>query len=310
MSLFKKKITEQEAASSFALHIVKETQDEWPAIYKKLKDSFKEKFIIEDEKRAALDLALAVIALDLQAVKNLFPKDQAERIEKWVFKSIDVTDWGEYAVTEVKKYGEEFQKDILNINGGDSLNGDPLSAISAHLLRRWLGKNIQNFNVTGFVNPLLLLIITTHLAFLSGNWKRIKHNFKIVAGDIPLVENQRGLKDYQPMHKSDGTIQHYDEKMNETLNKGGSKKVYKVLIKGPWDGIKEADSTLFADDISVHVDDKGIAYAFCAYEEGVPKYYTIKKELWERWEEVLLINMNSNLSEEQRIEAINKLTKK
>ena len=62
---------------------------------------------------------------DLPAVRNLFPKDQAERIEKWVLKCSDSKDWGAYAIQELKEYGEEFQRAVENITNG----GDPLSTI-------------------------------------------------------------------------------------------------------------------------------------------------------------------------------------
>src|SRR3989338_3586454 len=168
---------------------------------------------------AAFDLALAAIAQDLQAVKNLFPKDQAERIEKWVLKCINTEDWGEYAVDEVKKYGEKFQKDIQNVNVG----GDPLSAIPARLLQRWLGKNIQNFDVeingkkTGFIDPILLMMISSTLAAFPGTWEKIKDNFNLIEGDMPFDENPSDLKDYVPEpeeNKPDGTIRYYDENGN------------------------------------------------------------------------------------------------
>lgn len=326
MSLFKKKLTEQEAASHFVLYITKEAQGAWPAIYKNLQDSFKDKFVVEDETMAAFDLALAAIAQDLQAVKNLFPKDQAERIEKWVLKCVDTEDWGEYAVGEVKKYGEIFQKDIQNINAG----GDPLSAIPARLLQRWLGKNIQNFDVemngkkTGIISPVLLMMVSSMLAAFLGTWKKLKDDFKLVEGDIPFDEKLSGLKDYVPEpdeKKLDGTIQYYDEngnlkekwlppeQINELLKKGGAKRLYKVLVKGPWDGVKETLWELSDDTVEKFVDEKGYAYAICAYEKGEPKYTLTKKRMWERMDEVEATMMNPNLSEEQRIEEIKKLTK-
>ncbi|OHA35350.1 MAG: hypothetical protein A3H73_03420 [Candidatus Taylorbacteria bacterium RIFCSPLOWO2_02_FULL_50_120] len=183
----KEKVTEEEAASHFVLYIIKEAQDAWPTIHKNLKDCFKDEFVVEDEKMAAFDLALAATAQDLQAVKNLFPKDQAERIEKWVLKCIDTKDWGEYAVDEVKKYGEKFQKDIQNIKAG----GDPLSAIPARLLQRWLGKNIQNFNVemngkkTGIIDPILLQSVSVVLTAFLGNWKRLGNDFNLIESAPP-----------------------------------------------------------------------------------------------------------------------------
>jgi len=328
MSLFKKKLTEQEAAAQFVLYIIKEAQNAYPTIYKSLKDFFKEKFVVEDEKMAAFDLALAAIAQDLQAVKNLFPKDQAERIEKWVLKCIDTEDWGEYAVDEVKKYGEKFQKDVQNINTG----GDPLSAIPARLLQRWLGENIQNFDVemngkkTGIISPILLSMISGTLVAFLGTWKKLKDNFNLVEGDIPFDfdKNPSGLKDYAPEpeeNKPDGTIQYYDEngnlkekwlppeEINELLKKVGAKRLYKVFVKGPWDGVKETLWELPDDTVEKFVDEKGYAYAVCAYEKGQPKYTLIAKRIWERMDEVGKILMNPDLSPEQRQEAIKKLTK-
>lgn len=326
MPLFKKKLTEQEAATQFVMYIVKEAQAAWPTIYKNLKDTFKEKFIVEDETMAAFDLALAAIAQDLQAVKNLFPKDQGERIEKWVLKCIDTEGWGEYAIDEVKKYGEKFQKAIEDINAG----GDPLSAIPARLLHRWLGKNIKNFDVeingkkTGIIDPILLMMVSGTLAAFPGIWKRLKDNFKIVEGEIPFDfdETPSGLKDYQPEpdeKKPDGTIQYYDEhgnlkekwlppeQINELLKKGGAKRLYKVLIKGPWDGIKESWWELSDDIIEKFVDEKDYAYAIAYYEKGELKYYFITKRLWEELEQMGKIMMDQNLSPEQKQEKIKKM---
>src|SRR3989339_863496 len=121
MSFFKKKLTEQEAASHFVLYIIKEAQDAWPTIHKQLKESFREKF----------------------------------------------------------------QKDIQNIKTG----GDPLSTIPARLLQRWLGKNIQNFDVemngkkTGIISPVFLMMVSSMLVAFAGTWKK-----RIMTSDIELVE--------------------------------------------------------------------------------------------------------------------------
>lgn len=183
MSLFKKRLTEPEAASFFVQNITKEVQKTWPDIYHSL-IKFEGKFVVENENKAVFDLVLAAIAQDLQSVKNLFPKDQADRIEKWIFKCIDTEEYGEYAVNEVKKYGERFQEEIQNIEAG----GDPLSAIPGRLLQRWLGRNIHNFTVkeTGIVSPLLLMMVQAIVNSFIGIWKTIKDNFKLVEGDMPL----------------------------------------------------------------------------------------------------------------------------
>jgi len=326
MTFFKKKLTEQEAASHFVLCIIKEARDTWPAFHKQLKESFKEKFVVEDEKMAAFDLALAAIAEDLQAVKNLFPKDQGERIKKWVLKCIDTGDFGKYAIDEVEKYIEKFQEAVEDIKVG----GDPLSAIPARLLHRWLGRNIKNFDVeingkkTGIIDPFLLMMISSMITTFIGTWKSLKDKFNFIEGGMPFDENLSGLKDCQPEQnekKPDGTIQYRDEngelkekwlppeQVERLLSRSGAKRIYKVLIKGPWEGIKEADSTLFADDISESVDKDGNLYAMCHYENGELKYHIVPKKAWGKMEEIKAIMINPNLSEEQRVEEIKKITK-
>lgn len=191
MPLFKKKITEQEAVSHFIRSIMNEASSAWPTICEELKDTFQEQFVLKDEKMANLDLSLAAISLDLQAIKNIFPNMQAERIEKWVCEYFKSGDWGEYAVDEIEKYRKEFQEHTPNMYVGTN----PLSAVSARLLHRWLGENIHNFEIdmgdfsdgekTGIVSisPQLQMMVDSLLVGFIGNWKKIKDNFSLIKGD-------------------------------------------------------------------------------------------------------------------------------
>ena len=191
MPLFKRKLTEQEAAKHFIISIMDEASSAWPSILEELKDTFQEQFVLEDEKMAKLDLSLAAISLDLQAVKNLFTNVQADRIEKWVYEYFKGEDWREYAVAEIKKYGKEFQEHTPNMYVGTN----PLSAVSARLLSRWLGENIHNFEIdmgdlgdgekTGIVSisPQMQIMVDLMLAGFIGKWKKIKGNFKLIKSD-------------------------------------------------------------------------------------------------------------------------------
>lgn len=162
------------------------------------------------------------------------------------------------------------------------------------------------------------------LIVFAGTWKKriVTSDIELVEGDIPFNENLHGLKDYVPEpvdNKPDGTIEYYDENGNkkekwlppkqlkELLKKGGTKRLYKVLVKGPWNGIKETLWELSDDTVEKFVDEKDYAYAVCAYEKGEPRYTLTKKKIWDNMEEVGKILMNPNLSEEQRMEEIKKL---
>src|SRR3989344_6871755 len=328
----KKKLTEQEAASLFILYLTKEAQDAWPTIKKSLEDTFKEKFIVaEEDMVASYDLALAAIAQDLQAHKNLFPKEQVERIEKWVYKCLgNLEDWGEYSVDEVKKYSNAFQKFLNNIEQ----YGNPINVIPVRLLYKWLGKNIDNLEVkikgkkTGFFDPIIVDMVTDILVRqFVGTWKRVivTDDVELVEGDIPFDEDVSGSNDYVPEseeNKPDGTIRYYDqngnlkekwlppEQIRELLKKGGAKRVYKVLIKGPWEGVKEDYWELSEESIEKFIDEKDHAYAMAYYKKGELNYLFVVKRLWEKEEQLGEIVMNQDLSEEQRFKLINDLAEK
>jgi hypothetical protein len=184
--ILKKALTEQEAAALFVVSMLRGTQHAWPTVFKTLKELREEKFLVEDQSKAALDLGLAAIAQGLQAVKNLFPIDQSARIEKlvltWVFKCMDTKDRGDYAVGEVKEYGAAFQK--------ESKIGPEfaLGAIPGRLLHRWLGEGINDFEgeiggkKTGLIDVMLMAETTNVVIGFSGTWKQFKDKFKLVEG--------------------------------------------------------------------------------------------------------------------------------
>lgn len=182
----KESLTEKEAALQFVGLMLEKAQHIWPNIRKDLKEAFKEKFVVENETMATFDLYLAAIAQNLEAVKNLFPTQQADRIEKWVLKCIGQTeDWGTYAVDEVKEYGAAFQKELrIGVEFA-------LGAIPGRLLHRWLGEGIKNFEVeiggtkTGHIDVMLMSMTTSALAAFIGFWKNIKVNFELIEGDLP-----------------------------------------------------------------------------------------------------------------------------
>ncbi|MBL7960715.1 hypothetical protein JNL27_10810 [bacterium] len=183
MSLFKNKLTEQEATADIIYDITKQSQSSWPSIHNHFKHIYHDRFVIVNEQMAIFDLTLACIAQEMQAVKNLFPKEQAARIEKWIFECINTENWGKYAIEEVKKYSESFQNSV-----------NPLAAIPARLLHKWLDKNIRNFEVetngakTGIIDPTLIISATLVIGF-KGRWKQIKDKFELIEGDTSFENN-------------------------------------------------------------------------------------------------------------------------
>lgn len=188
----RKTLTELEAASCFVRFILEASGRAWPNTYETLsrwQAAIGRKFVVQDERMASLDFSLAAIALNLQAVRNLFPPEQAKRIEERVF--VDVND--SWAVEELKQYDAAFQR-----GAADGL--DPLGAVVGRLLHRWLGENIKNCEAeiggkkTGFIDAMVMSVTFDALGELAGawNWKDIKDNVNPVASDSQLAEQPGG----------------------------------------------------------------------------------------------------------------------
>ena len=129
-----------------------------------------------------LDFTLAVLAQDLEAVTNLYNKEQADRIEELVFECILNKDethktLGEYAVDEIKAYRNQLHTD-----------SDPLYAILIRLLPRLFGKKYSvakvNINGKSYIDPILLSLINPIIAICCGFWKTIKDNYDLVEDDL------------------------------------------------------------------------------------------------------------------------------
>jgi hypothetical protein len=172
-------ITESAAAGQFGRLVLTSVQDSWPKISKVLIDSHREKFVFINGVGAKLDFAFAVIALELEAVSNLFSAEQKGRIYSWVLKGLDEPEWGEYSKREIMEYQKAFEKNILK-------GENPLDGISARLLRKWLGNGIKNFEVHGLIAPLLIIQVSSLLVPFVRFWKTIKDNYDLVKSDIPI----------------------------------------------------------------------------------------------------------------------------
>jgi hypothetical protein len=159
---------------------MKKATDLWPSIYKSLKDTFKEKFVLVNPKMAALNLALAAIAQEMQAMKKFHSKEQLERIEKLLYLFIATQEFGTYAINEIKHYGDYFKEMIRDRKTSEEI----IIAIPSRLVHRWLGENISNFaisiNKKEGLSPMLIMSVTSVLTAFLGSWKLICENFVLV----------------------------------------------------------------------------------------------------------------------------------
>ncbi|MGD0352926.1 MAG: hypothetical protein ABSB38_05475 [Dehalococcoidia bacterium] len=180
MSLFKKEITEEEASRQFVLAKLQEGNEWWQQTYAGLKDTFGEKFIIQDENMGIFDLLLAKIALHINSLRNLFPSAQSKRIRGHILKYVTSLEHADYTINEMQEYERVYNESVR-------LTENPIDAIAARLLRKWLGERIVDFEFeffdkkTGAISPMLLFFVDNIVTEGSG-WKIIKDNFNIIEG--------------------------------------------------------------------------------------------------------------------------------
>lgn len=142
---------------------------------------------------------------------------------------------------------------------------------------------------TGIINPLLVMHVSSVLAPFLGYWKRIKDKYILTESDLPID---------------------FDQKKNSPHNVGNSKtsgKKYKVLVKGPWDNIKEEFWEIDDETASKFAGESKQAYAICYYEKREPRYIYVHKKAWERMDDIEVVLTDVSLSEEDRIEKIRQL---
>jgi hypothetical protein len=157
--------------------MLEESARAWPGTYETLRTLGKN-FEVKDETMATLNCTLAAISLGLQAVKNLYPSEQARRIEQLVFSELN----DRWATEELKQYDEAYHRESVS-------ELDPLGAVVGRLLHRWLGENIRNFEAeikgkkTGFIDAMTMSVAMHALMRVVAAW-----NCKVIKENTALID--------------------------------------------------------------------------------------------------------------------------
>ena len=176
MSDHKKEITEQAASAYFVLSKIEKVQDRWNEITNELKEITT---LIQKEKEAAvLDFALAAIAIDVQTVRTHFKEKESDRIEKEVFRCLNIGALGGYNINALAMYTAAFK------HAEETNNEDPLNAIANILIHDLLGTNITKFAdpETKIVSPFLILTIAGLLTPFTGYWEKLNEDYTLIKG--------------------------------------------------------------------------------------------------------------------------------
>ncbi len=181
MRLGKKKIREDTAVATYIDFLASAIKRDWDEIHQNFKDLVKEigladDAIIRDERRAVDAFCGANIALAMQAVKNLFPLEQAERLKSLI---IDVLD--DENRIEVIKYNDIYERAVKDLE-------DPVSVISGIVLSCWLGEDMMKLKELGLGLQFLVMYIDELFVGYSKYWKTIKEKYKLIESGSSLEQ--------------------------------------------------------------------------------------------------------------------------
>ena len=155
-----------EGAGKFVLAILTRVQPEWPAIVAELRGILQEPLDALDDVWTQFEFAMAVVAVEMQALPNLLPADQARRIRQHVLTCLRTPNVGPAKIEAVEAYEQAWTKAMADAEL-------PFGSVAALLCERAgiRGAPVELGGVH-YQDPLLLTALGTVVTtFAMGHWK-------------------------------------------------------------------------------------------------------------------------------------------
>ena len=171
----KKKMEEQKAVALFLIDIMKNTKEQWPNISTELNDTLRLEQQIPNSPSAGFEFAIAVIAIQVQAIRNLLPQDQSHRIIRYMVDFFTSSEgYGEYVQETLQFYQNAWDQCL-------SKGEMPLEGVASILFDKLECQSAVELSGVKFKDPLLLLALTEKITFFGGPWwKNLIAKYKLV----------------------------------------------------------------------------------------------------------------------------------
>lgn len=176
MGLFgKEKLSEIEVAGQFVVMVAKGAQQRWPEIANDLKDMFNtEDSISGDVRYACFEFVLAVISLQIQALPNLLPADQAHRIRQYIIQCISSPELGDYPSETIEEYQNAWNQSLQQ-------GEPPFYGIVSVLFDKLECQSTVELGDASLKSPLLLMALSEKIVTFGGPWwKNITQKYRLV----------------------------------------------------------------------------------------------------------------------------------
>jgi hypothetical protein len=126
-----------------------------------------------DTSTAALDLGLATIAIELEALPNLFPASTASRLREKVLTLVAKIDESEYPLAELASYHDIFNESVQH-------GWNPLEEVCERLLHRFTHAEASYGGEAFVVDPIRTAVISTYIVGTLGRWKLSRDAYEII----------------------------------------------------------------------------------------------------------------------------------
>jgi hypothetical protein len=157
------KLSDVQAAGQFVVSIVKTIQHEWSNIATEITRMLLLKEPISTGPYAAFEFALAVLAVEVQALPNLLSAEQAVRIREYVFRCISSTDLGSYPRDAISEYQSAWDRCIQQ---GEL----PFDGMASILYDKLECQRVVEFAHAKLKDPLPLMALSERMIKLGGGW--------------------------------------------------------------------------------------------------------------------------------------------
>ncbi len=168
----KKQLSEVEAAGQFVLTICRDVQQQWPQIVEDLK--WVSVHALPKDQFAAYEFTLAVIAVQIQALPNLFPIQQATRLREYILRCISLSELGSYSRDIMQEYQNVWDESLQRLE-------IPLHGIAATLFDRLGCQRYMEFQGMTFKSPIFLMALSEKLTMpWPFCWKEVAEDYVLI----------------------------------------------------------------------------------------------------------------------------------
>ena len=177
MGLFgKKKVAEHQAAGAFVVGVLQHARGAWPMVVEQHKALLAKKGdVLADDAWAAFEFAVAVLVVESQAIANVLPADQAERVVSFVLRSIDSPDLKGQGSEAFGQYSDAW-------TGALEDNEMPFNAVAAVLYDRLELDAQTQIGEQAFKDPLIIMALGAAVVSTGGGWwKRFLNDNRLVS---------------------------------------------------------------------------------------------------------------------------------